>query len=214
MKITKLEHSGIMVEKDGKKIVCDPVEFTQKLPEMENVVAIVITHKHGDHLQPEKLLEILEKNPQARVFTAQDVEIEGVGAGEIERVEPDVEWDLDGFDLKFFGENHAEIVPGKVPCQNIGVVIDDKVINPGDSFDMPPISEQVMVLLVPSAAPWMKVHEGMEYIKAVKPEKVIPVHNAVSSELGNGFNNNWLKAACEEAGAELVALGVGESIEV
>ena len=53
MKITKLEHSGIIIEKDGKRVVFDPVEIRGKIPKLENVVAIVITHKHGDHLQPE-----------------------------------------------------------------------------------------------------------------------------------------------------------------
>ena len=63
MKITKLEHSGMILEKNGRKIVFDPVEFENKLPELDNVVAVVITHKHGDHLQVEKLNEIVAKNP-------------------------------------------------------------------------------------------------------------------------------------------------------
>ncbi len=41
---------------------------------------------------------------------------------------------------------------------------------------------------------------------------VIPVHNAVLSELGNGFNNNWLRTACEEVGAQFAPLGIGESV--
>lgn len=213
MKITKLEHSGIIFEKDGKKVVCDPVEFTEKLPEMDNVVAVVITHKHGDHLQAEKLKEILEKNPEARVFTTQDNDID-VEPGKLEKVEAGVRWDLDGFELEFFGKDHASIIPGVVPCENIGVVIDGKSVNPGDSFDVPETLGEVEVLFVPSAAPWCKVSEGMEYIKTARPKIVIPVHNAVLSELGDGFNNNWLRVACEEVGAELKVLKVGESLEI
>lgn len=213
MKITKLEHSGTIFEKDGKKIVCDPVEFKEKLPEMENVVAVIITHKHGDHLQIEKLNEILKNNPEAKVFTTQDNDIE-IELGRLEKVEAGVKWNLEGFELKFFGKNHASIIPGVVPCENIGVVVDDKIVNPGDSFDLPEGLEMVEVLFVPSAAPWCKVSDGMEYIKAVKPKMVIPVHDAVLSELGNGFNNNWLRVATEEAGAEFKALKVGESLEM
>ena len=55
MKFTKLEHSGCVVEKDGLKIVCDPVEFERGLPDLENVAANINTHKQGDHLQLEKL---------------------------------------------------------------------------------------------------------------------------------------------------------------
>ena len=61
MKITKLEHSGVTIEKDGKVLVFDPVEIMEKLPDFENVVAVIITHKHGDHYQLDKITEILKK---------------------------------------------------------------------------------------------------------------------------------------------------------
>lgn len=211
MKITKLEHSGIVFEKDGKRVVCDPVEFTEELPEMEKVVAVVITHKHGDHLQTEKLEEILEKNPEARVFTTSDA-VSEVPHAEVVRNGDEIK--VDGFELKFFGKDHAPIIPGVVPCENVGVVIDGKFVNPGDSFDVLEALDEVEVLFVPSAAPWCKVSEGMEYIKTMKPKIAVPVHNAVLSSLGDGFNNNWLRVACEEVGAELKALKVGESLEV
>jgi len=34
MKITKLEHSGIIIEKDGKRVVFDPVEINGKIPKL------------------------------------------------------------------------------------------------------------------------------------------------------------------------------------
>lgn len=211
MKFTKLEHSGCVIEKDGARIVCDPVEFGTSLPELDNVVALVITHKHGDHLQPEKIAAILDRNPGVRIFTAVDTasgipNAEAVNNGDVVNV--------GGFELRFFGENHAAIVPGKTPCQNIGVVVDGKIVNPGDSFDVPNDVVRPEILLVPSSAPWCKVCEGMEYIKLVQPKLAVPVHNAVLSELGNGFNNNWLRVACEEVGAELASLEIGESVEI
>lgn len=211
MKLTKLEHSGCVIEKDGFKVVCDPVEFETILPELNNVVAIVITHKHGDHLQLERISAILDRNPKAKVLTTEDAALEipnskAVGCGDTVVV--------GGFELKFFGENHAPIVPGKIPCQNLGVVIDDWIVNPGDSFDAPHNIVRAEILLVPSAAPWCKVHEGMEYIKKMRPKFAVPVHNAVLSDLGNDFNNNWLRVTCEEMGAELVPLNIGESIEL
>lgn len=211
MKFAKLEHSGCVIEKDGARIVCDPVEFGTSLPELDNVVALVITHKHGDHLQPEKIAAILDRNPGVRIFTTTDT------ASDIPNAETVKNGDVvnvGGFELRFFGENHAAIVPGKIPCQNIGVVVDGKIMNPGDAFDMPDDVVQPEIVLVPSSAPWCKVCEGMEYIKLVQPKLVVPVHNAVLSELGNGFNNNWLRVACEEVGAELASLEIGESVEI
>ncbi len=214
MKLTKLEHSGCIVENDGQRIVCDPVEFEGKIPEFENVVAIIITHKHGDHFQPEVLERIVAKNPDVRVFAPQDLGISEIAGRKIEKVEAGEELDVQNFNLKFFGENHAPIIPDKIPCANLGVVINDQIINPGDSFDVPTNIGSPKLLLVPSAAPWCKVPEGMEYIKTVKPEFVVPVHNAVLSKLGNDFNNNWLKMACDESSAELRPLAAGEGLEL
>lgn len=43
---------------------------------------------------------------------------------------------------------------------------------------------------------------------------VLPVHNAVLSEFGNGVYNNWLRQACESAGSEFAPLASGESIDL
>lgn len=212
MRITKLEHSGCVVEENGKKIICDPVQFETTLPEFTNVIAIVLTHKHPDHFQSEQISAIVDLNPEVRIFAPVDIEVDEIAGRPVEKVEDGVVQDLGGLKLRFFGRDHAAIVPGKVPCRNIGVVVNEKLVNPGDSFDLPAMDGRVEILLVPSAAPWCKVNEGMEYIRAVKPQMVIPVHNAVLSELGNGFNNNWLRTACEEVGAQFAPLSIGESV--
>ena len=207
MKITKLEHSGIAIEKNGEILVCDPVEFIAKLPVFQNVVAIIITHKHSDHFQPEGVTRILQTNPSAQIFTTADTAIEGatiVKAGDSASV--------GDFKLDFFGENHAAIVPGQVPCENIGVVVDDQIVNPGDSFDLPEIKPGI--LFVPIAAPWSKVCESMDFVEKALPDLVIPFHDAVLSPLGSKFNNNWLGRACDDVGADLVLLNPNQSIEV
>lgn len=68
MKLTKLEHSGLLIEENGVRIVCDPVEFEYKLPELNNIAAIIITHKHNDHYQPEILQRIVADNPDVRIL--------------------------------------------------------------------------------------------------------------------------------------------------
>lgn len=210
MKITKLEHSGLIFEKNEQKIVCDPVEFTTTLPNLQNVVAVIITHKHGDHYQKEKLAEIIAANPNAIIFTTSDT-APAIPGARVVRAGDTAE--VADFSLKFFGQNHASIVPGVIPCENIGVIIDERFVNPGDSFDIPE-NTQPTVLFVANAAPWCKISECMDYIKTVKPQIAIPFHNALLSELGESISDNWLNTACKEAGSEFKALKVGESIEV
>lgn len=208
MKITKYEHSGLVIEKDGKVLVFDPVEFKEKLPEFTNVAAVVITHKHGDHFQPAVIERIMAANSAAElIVSAQTAEMVN---GAIVAKAGDT-CDVAGFQLAFFGRDHAAIIPGQVPCDNIGVVVDGSIVNPGDSFDLPEV--QPKVLLVPIAAPWCKVCESIDFVRRAKPNVVIPIHDAVLSALGKGFNNNWLKNACTEIGAECVVLESGQSIE-
>ena len=209
MKITKLEHSGIVLEKDDNLLVFDPVEFKEKLPKLSNVVAVIITHKHSDHLQPEALGKILSDNPEAKVFTTGEAtalisDSVSVKAGD--------HYEVGEFSLDFFGKDHSAIVPGQIPCENIGVVVDGDVVNPGDSFDLP--DTKAKVLFIPIAAPWLKISESMSFIERAGPGLVIPVHDALLSELGEAISNNWIKKACDGVGAEFAYLKPGESVEI
>lgn len=211
MQLTKLEHSGIVLDKNGKKLVFDPVEYEDTLPELHGVVAIIITHVHSDHLQLERISAILDLNPEAKVIAPEDAA--GILPNVILVAGGD-EMDVDGFNLKFFGRDHASILAGKVPCDNIGVVADDILTNPGDSFDLLELNGSVETLLVPEAAPWAKVSETIEFMKIAKPKIVIPVHDAILSSMGKTIYDNWIRNACEEIGAEFAGLSVGESIDI
>lgn len=211
MRLTKLEHSGIVLEKNGKKLVFDPVEYAETLPELTNVVAIVLTHVHPDHLQTERISAIMDLNPEAKIFAPEDAAsilpnaILVAGGDEAE---------VEGFQLKFFGKDHASVLAGKVPCQNVGVVVDDKLTNPGDSFDLLELNGAVEALLVPEVAPWTKMSETVEFMKIAKPKFVIPVHDAILSPMGRSIYNRLLQAACDQNGYEFAPLSVGESMDL
>ena len=67
MRITKLEHSCLIVEDGGDTLVIDPGSFTRPV-DADGVVAVVITHEHPDHWTPDQLRGILDRNPEAVVF--------------------------------------------------------------------------------------------------------------------------------------------------
>lgn len=209
MKVTKLEHSGLLVENNGVCLVCDPIEVEQKLPAFTNVKTVIITHVHGDHFNQAIVDRIRLGNPDVKIFTTEE------NAANIPDSTAVTDGDLvnvDGFDLKFFGRDHAAIIPGQVPCQNIGVVINGTIANPGDSFDLPP--EKIELLCVPVSGPWCKTIESINYLKDVAPKVAIPFHDAILSEFGKGINNNWLKRTAEELGADYRPLSPGESMEI
>lgn len=84
------------------------------------------------------------------------------------------------------------------------------VVNPGDSFDCP--DTDVNVLFVPISAPWLKIVEPMDFVNRVKPPIVIPVHDALLSDLGKSISGNWMKKACNEVGTEYRYLSFGENV--
>ena len=67
--------------------------------------------------------------------------------------------------------------------ENTGFLLEDgEFFYPGDSYIVP--DEQVNILAAPVAGPWLKVNEAIRYVLAVNPKQVIPVHEAVLSEVG------------------------------
>lgn len=184
MKLTKYEHACFVVEKDGQSLVADPGEYTTDFVVPENVVAIVITHEHPDHLSQKHLQAIVEKSPDAVVvahesITSQlsDFKTQPVTANEGIKIEP--------FELEFFGGEHAVIHPDIPVIANLGVMIDNTVYYPGDSYTDP--ERPVKLLALPVAAPWMKVSEAIDFARKVAPDHIFPTHDAVLSDAGKGL---------------------------
>lgn len=209
MNITKFDHSTFYIEKDGRGLLFDPVEYTTNLPEFTNLDAVIITHKHGDHFQPEVLQKILAVNPGIQIFTTSD------NVGDLPDAvvaKPGNKLEAGIFSLEFFGSgNHAPIYNGEIPCENIGVVVDGKIVNPGDSFDIPNLAE-ILVLLVPISAPWLKIEESIKYIEALRPKIVINAHDGLLSDMGLNISNNWLSQKAATVGVEYKYYRPGEGL--
>lgn len=205
MKITKFEHSCYLLEKDGRGLLFDPVEYDHELPEITNLDAIIITHSHGDHFQPDVLAKIRQTNPNAQIFTAAD---NVANISDSIAMSSGVQTKAGAFELRFYGGAHAEIIAGKFVCDNIGVLVDGIFANPGDSFDLPPATPEILV--APIAAPWLKIAETIAFIEAVKPQIVVPAHDALNSDFGNATYDNWLTKTCTNLGAEYKSIHFGQ----
>ena len=209
MKITKYEHSCISIEENGKLLIIDPVEFNNTLPEFTNVAAIVVTHSHSDHCSPEVVSKIKLSNPNAQIFTTVEAmsSLSGAYAVEAGNIQ-----DVEGFHLEFFGKDHACIFEGRVPCSNIGVIVNGVVAHPGDSFDLPPSTPTI--LMAPLDAPWCKVQETVSYIEQVRPQLVIPIHDAVLSDLGKTFDINNIKSITDQDGIQVIPLNPNDDFTI
>ena len=66
-----------------------------------------------------------------------------------------------------------------------------RTCTPGDSFTPP--STQVEVLFVPTSAPWLRIAEVIDYLRAVVPRIAVPIHQAALSAPGHQLQYRLLE---------------------
>jgi len=211
MKITKREHACLVLEQSGATLVIDPGHFDAPFTE-PGLVAIVVTHEHGDHLTRANLDALLAHAPGA---------VELFAPAGVAAAHPDYHWQIvDGgdvraagpFSLAFSGSRHAMIHRSIPIVDNVGVFVNETLYYPGDSFTVP--DREVPVLAVPSSAPWLKIGEVMDYLDAVKPRLAFPTHERVNSDTGNAMANARITSVVESHGGRVTVLQPGESLEL
>ena len=210
MKVTKYEHSTLLVSVGEDNLIVDPGIYLS-LADFSRVLAVVITHEHQDHWSPDQLNRILDRSPDARILgpagvakAAADFKVEVVKAGDTVEIGP--------FSLTFFGEKHAVIHESIPVPDNVGVLINDELYYPGDSYTIPDVA--VGTLAAPLGAPWLKIGEAMDFVLAVAPERAIYAHDMTLSVAGKTSHIERLKWATEQGEGIFHALEVGESLDV
>ena len=211
MRITKHGHACLELEKGDQRIIIDPGFYTEPLTEMKNVVALVLTHMHDDHCYAEQVDRLAATNPGLLIFGTDEVRakldgrnVTAVHHGDWHRV--------GNFELEFFGDMHQEIHRSIPLIQNTGVMVDNRLYYPGDSYTQP--DRAVEMLACPTSAPWLKIGDVMDFVASVKPRKSFATHNALLSDFGHALNNGRVKMVTEQGGGEFTYLEVGQSLEL
>ncbi len=207
MKITKYEHACLDVEQDGRHLVIDPGIFSVSYEPDSNIDIVVITHVHGDHFDPNRLRKIREKNPNVKIYGPSQVVEKGAGL-EIESISAGQQLEFKPFRLEFFGGKH-ELYED---FENVGVLVNDTLYHPGDSYTQP--MKLVKVLAAPASAPWLRISEATEFIITCKPELVFPIHTSLLSEIGETIHYRILSEAAEKIGSRWQVLKPTEFISI
>ncbi|MEZ3161508.1 MBL fold metallo-hydrolase [Microbacterium sp. BWT-B31] len=211
MRVTKNEHASLTLEDSGKTLVIDPGSFTDPL-DVEHLVAIVITHEHPDHWTPDHLDRLLGRFPGTPVFAPQGVANAAAGY-DITVVAPGDAVEVEPFALRFFGGRHAVIHESIPVIENVGVLVNDHLYYPGDSYAVPE-GVEVKLLAAPVGAPWLKIGEAMDFVLAVAPRVAFGTHDMTLSVIGRNMGRQRLAWAVQQGGGQFLELDPGDSVDV
>ncbi|MDQ0645319.1 MBL fold metallo-hydrolase [Microbacterium murale] len=212
MRVTKFEHASLRVDLGGDTLIIDPGSFTSPLDDLSGLVGVVITHEHPDHWTADHLDRILRDAPGIPIFAPAGVATAAADY-DITVVEPGDTVSAGPFTVRFFGGDH-EIIHSSLPrVQNLGVLINDELYYPGDSYAVPE-GVEVGTLAAPLGAPWLKIGEAMDFVLAVAPRRAFGVHDMTLSVIGRDMHRARLKWATEQHGGEFFELDPGASLDL
>jgi L-ascorbate metabolism protein UlaG (beta-lactamase superfamily) len=211
MRVTKYEHACLDITEGTNRLVIDPGELSPSFTDVKKISLLVVTHVHGDHLDLEKVDAIVSENPDLKIFATS--EVAGKLKGRAVTVpEPGKLYSAGPFNLEFFGELHEMVDPKTPQAQNIGVLVNDKLYYPGDSFVL--CKKPFSVLAVPKSGPWFRVSDALLLFENSNCQLVFPTHDGLLNEIGHGSINNWFKLFAERNNKEYHPLKIGESLEI
>lgn len=104
-------------------------------------------------------------------------------------------FDVGALRVRGVGGQHAVIHPELPMIDNISYLVGDdahpaRLMHPGDALFVP--GEPVDVLATPAAAPWMKISEAVDYLRAVAPRAAVPIHQGIIATEARGIYHSRL----------------------
>ena len=212
MRLTKLGHACVRIEHDGAVVVVDPGVFTD-LEGLDGTGAVLVTHEHPDHYDPERLRRTGGPILTIDAVAARIREDAPDLAERVTVVVPDQRFEAAGLPVRAVGELHAVIHPELPRFHNSGYVLqvgERKVYHPGDALTAP--GEDVDVLCVPVSAPWMRASEAIDFARGVRAPHNLAIHDRVYSEAGLGIVDGHMDAFLPQEGLAYSRLADGQDL--
>jgi L-ascorbate metabolism protein UlaG (beta-lactamase superfamily) len=176
MQVTHFGHSCVLLDTGAARLLIDPGSFSTDFEGVTGLDAVLVTHQHPDHLDPERLPTLLRANPDAQLI------VDTGTAGQLndvdhETVEPGATLQVGGARIDVLGGQHAVIHPDIPRIVNNAYLVDGTHLHPGDALDTVP--DDLEVLFLPTAAPWQKLSDAVDYLRQVAPRYAVPIHQGI-----------------------------------
>jgi L-ascorbate metabolism protein UlaG (beta-lactamase superfamily) len=219
MKISKYIHSCLLFEHEGEKLLFDPGVFTfaegqVRADQFAGVATIVITHEHPDHLNLKALKEILALT-RAIVISNRGVAAILQPEGIAVKLHEEGTMQAGPFTLKALACTHQPILAPSLPV-HIAYLVNDRVLNPGDSFDPALLAwKGTEALILPVTAPFLTEVEAAAFARRMEPKQVLPVHDGYVKDFFRKGRYDAYEGVLQKDGIRFHRMGeVGASVEV
>ena len=213
MRLTKLGHACVRLQRDDRTLVIDPGALTPEQDAFAGADAVLITHEHFDHFEDARLRKAMSDDPRLEVWTCRPVaeRLSDLG-GRVHVTGHGDALTVAGFDVQVHGTKHEVVHPDVPPVDNVGFFVDGEVFHPGDAFTIPDVP--VPTLCLPTNAPWMKMTEMYAYLREIAPSRAYSVHDGMVNDFGLRLIDANLGGEAERTGADVRRLERGESVDL
>lgn len=185
MQITHLGHAAVLVETGAARILIDPGNFSDAWHGLTDLDAILVTHKHPDHLDPEHLPALLTANPAAKLYVEPSIDDQPSASP----LAPEEQVAVGDVLITAVGGQHALIHRDIPRLGNVGYLLRSEgqptLFHPGDALDTTP--DGVDILAVPAYGPWAAMKETIDFVRAVGALEGFPIHDELLSDRGRGL---------------------------
>lgn len=206
MKITKYNHSCLLIEDQGKVILIDPGNYSAPifpLNELKQLDYILITHQHQDHFDMEFVKKLVAKFPDVKIITTNAI---------VEQLRND------GITATTEGDETVQVTP--VPHEkvwaapmgeNIMVTVFGRLAHPGDSHTFTTDAE---ILALPVAAPWGSTTTAVELAEKLHPKVIIPIHDYMLKDESRKMTYQWIAGYLQSKGIDFKQIESGQEVEI
>jgi L-ascorbate metabolism protein UlaG (beta-lactamase superfamily) len=205
MHVIKYPQSCLVVETAGARLLVDPGVFVTAKYEPDDlgeIDAVLYTHRHADHVDPELATSLRERGVELFGNTdvcalLEDVEVTEIVDGQT--------FTAAGVEVRAHDLPHVELVDGSAGPPNTGYLVAGHLFHPGDGLELTGL--RAPAVAAPISGPSISFRDAYRFVQQVGAERVVPIHYDLFTADPEHFAR-----VCDIA--EVVPLRDGERTEV